>query len=67
MYSFGVDTGSFDGIRQDINERLLRAIVTEQDDGASARGEILADMVSRLAAHDSIGSRCERKFTEGSQ
>lgn len=67
MYSFGVDTGSFNGIRQDINERLLRAIVTEQDDGTSTSAKILANVVSRLAAHDGFGSHRERELAEGPQ
>lgn len=41
-------------IDQDIHERLLAAVVSKQDDAASADEEVLADMIAALARNDSV-------------
>lgn len=50
----GVDPGVNCRVHQYINERLLRAVVAEQDHRQPAQGKVLRHVVARLARHDNI-------------
>ena len=50
----GVDPGVNCRVHQYINERLLGAVVAEQDDAQTAQSEVLRHVIACLARHDNI-------------
>ena len=60
----GIDPGINCRVHQDINERLLGAVVTEQDHRQPAQGKVLRHVVARLARHDDICAGGDGKLTK---
>ena len=50
----GVDPGVNCRVHQYINERLLGAVMAEQNHWQPAQGKVLRHVVARLARHDNI-------------
>ena len=63
----GVDPGVNCRVHQYINERLLRAVVAEQDDRQPAQGKVLRHVVARLARHDNICARGDGELSKVAQ
>ena len=60
----GVNPGVNRRVHQDINERLLGAVMAEQDHRQSAQGKVLRHMVARLARHDKVRARGDGKLAK---
>ena len=60
----GVDPGINCRVHQYINERLLGAVVAEQDHRQPAQGKVLRHVVARLARHDNICARGDGKLAK---
>ena len=60
----GVDPGVNRRVHQDIHERLLRAVVAEQDHAQPAQGKVLRHVIARLARHDDIRTGGDGKLAK---
>lgn len=60
----GADPGVNCRVHQYINERLLGAVVAEQDHRQPAQGKILGHVVAGLTGHDDICARGDGKLTK---
>lgn len=60
----GVDPGVNCRVHQDIHERLLGAVVAEQNHAQSTQGKVLCHVVARFARHDNVGARGDGKLTK---
>lgn len=63
----GVDPGVNCRVHQYINERLLRAVVAEQDHRQPAQGKVLRHVVARLAGYDDICARGDGELSKVAQ
>ncbi len=63
----GVDPGVNCRVHQYINERLLGAVMAEQDHRQTTQGKVLRHVVARLARHDHIGARGDGKLSKIAQ
>ena len=63
----GVDPGINCRVHQYINERLLGAVVTEQDHRQPAQGKVLRHVVARLARHNDIRTRGDGELSKVAQ
>lgn len=60
----GVDPGVNCRVHQYINERLLGAVMAEQDDAQTAQSEVLRHVIARLARHDDIRTGGDGKLAK---
>ena len=60
----GVNPGVNRRVHQDIHERLLGAVVAEQDDAQAAQGKVLCYVVTRLTRHDYVRTGGDGKFAK---
>lgn len=60
----GVDPGVNCRVHQYINERLLRAIVAEQDDAQTAQGKVLRHVIPGLSGYDDIRTGGDGKLAK---
>lgn len=60
----GVDPGVNCRVHQYINERLLGAVVAEQDYRQPAQGKVLCHVVACLARHDNICARGDGELSK---
>ena len=60
----GVDPGVNCRVHQDIHERLLGAVVAEQDHRQPTQGKVLRHVVAGLSGHNNICARGDGKLTK---